>query len=64
MSDAQARHPDTRALQGFTAEIKTRCLDRCSFYGDPACYRMPDIFDDLDLPITPCEDCINDKPYD
>ncbi len=54
----------TATLAGFTPEIRTRCQDRCSFYGDPACYRMPDLVDDLDLPVTPCEDCINDKPYD
>jgi len=51
-------------VHGFTAEIRLRCHDRCALYGDPACYRMPELCDPSELPMTvmPCEDCIHDRP--
>lgn len=47
---------------GFTPELEARCRDRCAFYGDPPCWRLPDLSSDPGPEITPCDDCLHDRP--
>jgi len=50
-------------LAGWTPTLRVRCAARCAFYGDPPCWRIPDIScDPLPGPITPCDDCLHDRP--
>lgn len=46
---------------GFTEELRGRCRDRCAFYGDPPCWRLPELVDPCEL-IAPCQDCIDNQP--
>lgn len=41
---------------GFTALHKQVCEIKCAEYGDPACWRLPDLADPCEH-ITPCEEC-------
>lgn len=51
------------SAEGFTDELRERCRDRCAFYGDPPCWRLPEIAgDQLDEPIRPCEQCLTNAP--
>ena len=42
---------------GFTAELLDICAERCAQFGDPACWRLPDLTDPCDH-ITPCAECL------
>lgn len=43
---------------GFTEDIKIVCLKRCAEFGDPPCWRLPDLVDPSD-DIMPCDECQN-----
>lgn len=49
--------------EGFTPQIRALCLERCAAYGDPPCWRLPDLID-LREPshlFEPCTDCLTGK---
>ena len=49
-----------QTLAGWTPSLRVRCADRCAFYGEPPCWRLPDLTSDCE-PITPCDDCLHDR---
>lgn len=46
---------------GFTDAMKARCAEECAQYGDPPCWKLPELVEPCEH-ITPCEDCLAGKP--
>ena len=46
--------------QGFTPELMERCRDHCAVYGEPPCWKLPELVDPCEI-ITPCDDCLSGK---
>lgn len=46
---------------GFDEALRLRCAARCAFYGDPPCWRLPELVEPCEQ-ITPCEECLEDRP--
>lgn len=45
--------------EGWTDEIRERCRDNCAFFGDPPCFRLPELTSDAKgQAFTPCSDCL------
>ena len=45
--------------EGFTPDLERICAERCAFYGDPPCWRMPELVEPCEH-VTPCEECLGD----
>jgi hypothetical protein len=45
--------------QGFNAELERICQGRCGEFGEPACWRLPDLVEPCET-ITPCAECLAD----
>lgn len=43
--------------QGFTPELKTLCRDTCAEFGDPPCWKLPELVQPCEL-IKPCAECL------
>jgi hypothetical protein len=46
---------------GFTPALRSLCRDRCAFYGEPPCWKLPDEVQPCEQ-ITPCDDCLRGVP--
>ena len=44
---------------GFTTALKDICRERCAKYGEPPCWRLPDLIQPCEQ-ITPCDECLAD----
>lgn len=43
----------------WTDALRDRCADRCADFGEPACWRLPELSSDAaGLVILPCEECV------
>ena len=49
--------------EGFTDMLREMCEDRCAQYGEPACWRLPEIIEPCEH-ITPCEECLCGAPIE
>lgn len=45
--------------EGFTAELERICAERCAEFGDPACWRLPELVEPCEH-VTPCDECLAD----
>jgi hypothetical protein len=46
-------------VEGFTDELRQRCANACAEFGDPPCWKLPDLTSDCDgKTIRPCQDCL------
>lgn len=43
---------------GFTPLLRRKCSENCARFGEPPCWRLPDLVDGCEL-ITPCEECLH-----
>lgn len=43
--------------EGFTPELERICEDTCAEFGDPACWRLPDVVEPCEH-NTPCDECL------
>lgn len=44
---------------GFTPALQAICRERCACFGDPPCWRLPDLVEPCEH-ITPCPECWTD----
>ena len=42
---------------GFTSELEAICAATCAEFGDPPCWRLPELVEPCDQ-ITPCDECL------
>lgn len=42
---------------GFTDAIKRICAETCAEFGDPPCWRLPELVQPCEH-ITPCDECL------
>lgn len=43
--------------EGFTPEIESICAEVCAEFGDPPCWRLPELVQPCE-PIKPCKECL------
>lgn len=62
-----AAEKSTIDTEAFTPQVRALCLNRCAAYGDPPCWKLPDLMDrccEQPMHITPCADCFAGKAVD
>jgi len=47
--------------EGFTEALVIICAERCAEFGDPPCWRLPELVEPCEH-ITPCDECLADIP--
>ena len=52
MTDNATENP-----QGFTDTLKTICAGRCGDYGEPPCWKLPELVEPCEI-IEPCAECL------
>ena len=48
----------------WTDAIRECCRENCAVYGDPPCYRLPEITSDCTEMPEPCADCVAGRIVD
>ncbi|MBN2760035.1 MAG: hypothetical protein JXQ79_06020 [Rhodobacteraceae bacterium] len=43
--------------QGFTPALERACAELCALFGEPPCWRLPELCEPCE-PITPCDECL------
>lgn len=54
----------TPPLDGWTPELKRICEGRCADYGDPPCWKLPELTSDMKTKPKPCAGCLDVAPTD
>ena len=42
--------------EGFTPALESACRERCAEFGEPPCWRLPELVSPCEH-ITPCDEC-------
>ena len=49
---------DKGTVEGFDDELREICRESCAEFGDPPCWKLPDMTSDCDgKVIRPCDQC-------
>lgn len=50
-------------VRGFNDDLLKRCADRCAEFGDPPCWKLPDLIEPFDEVVTPCDECLGNPNH-
>lgn len=48
----------------WTDALRALCRENCALFGDPPCYRLPEITSECEIVPPPCADCLAGRILD